>query len=116
MLYLLKLKNTNKENVKRYGLNTNDNLIGVGYTSMMNSLTISYGLMAIKEEQIIAEALIHPCRYEDGTIDGHFTEFMITKNEKLKEKIAKIGFEITNYKEIQAAAKITESESVCEQK
>ena len=41
---------------------------------------------------------------------------MITKNEKLKEKIAKIGFEITNYKEIQAAAKITESESVCEQK
>ena len=106
----------NKENVKRYGLNTNDNLIGVGYTSMMNSLTISYGLMAIKEEQVIAEALIHPCRYEDGTIDGHFTEFMITKNEKLKEKIAKIGFEITNYKEIQAAAKITESESVCEQK
>ena len=106
----------NKENVKRYGLSTNDNLIGVGYTSMMNSLTISYGLMAIKEEQVVAEALIHPCRYEDGTIDGHFTEFMITKNEKLKEKIAKIGFEITNYKEIQAAAEMTESEFVCEQK
>lgn len=106
----------NESNVQKYGLNTNDNLIGVAYTSMMNSLTISYGLMAIKYDKVIAEALIHPCRYEDGTIDGHFTEFMITKNEKLKEKIAKIGFEITNYKEIQAAAEMTESESMCEQR
>ena len=31
----------NKPVVKQYGLNTNDYLIGVGYTSMMNSLAIS---------------------------------------------------------------------------
>ena len=73
---------------------------------MMSSLAISYGLMAIKENNITAEALIHPCRYDNGTIDNHFEEFQITKNLKLKEKIEKIGFEITNYKD----------EVLCEQK
>ena len=88
----------NKKTVKKYGLNTNDYLIGVGYTSMMNSLTISYGLRAIKQKKnIVAEALIHPCRYEDGTIDNHFTEYMITKNEKLKNIIHHMGYEISNY-------------------
>lgn len=90
----------NETNVKKYGLNTNDYLIGVTYTSMMNSLTISYGLMAIQYDKVVAEALIHPCRYEDGTIDNHFTEFQITKNQKLKEKIEKIGFDITNYRDL----------------
>lgn len=104
----------NEGNVEKYNLNTNDNLIGVTYTSMMNSLAISYGLMAIKYDNVVAEALIHPCRYEDGTIDNHFSEFMITKNEKLKDKIAKIGFEITNYKEIQAQNITKESEATCE--
>lgn len=91
----------NETNVKKFGLNTNDYLIGVSYTSMMNSLAISYGLMAIKYDRVVAEALIHPCRYEDGTIDNHFVEFQITKNQKLKDKIENIGFEITNYRDIQ---------------
>lgn len=89
----------NEGTVKKYGLNTNDNLIGVSYTSMMNSLAIAYGLKAIKYDKVTAEALIHPCRYEDGTIDNHFTEFQITKNAKLKAKIEELGFEITNYVE-----------------
>lgn len=89
----------NESNIEKYNLNTNDYLIGVTYTSMMNSLTISYGLMAIKYENITVEALIHPCRYEDGTIDNHFMEFQITKNKKLKEKIENLDFEITNYKQ-----------------
>lgn len=91
----------NETNVKKFGLNTNDYLIGVSYTSMMNSLAISYGLMAIKYDRVVAEALIHPCRYEDGTIDNHFVEFQITKNQKLKDKIENIGFEITNYRDVQ---------------
>lgn len=89
----------NEHTVKDYELNTNDYLIGVTYTSMMNSLAISYGLMAIKQDDVTVEALIHPCRYEDGTIDNHFVEFQITKNMKLKEKIENLGFEITNYVE-----------------
>lgn len=91
----------NETNVKKFGLNTNDYLIGVSYTSMMNSLAISYGLVAIKYDRVVAEALIHPCRYEDGTIDNHFVEFQITKNQKLKDKIENIGFEITNYRDVQ---------------
>lgn len=89
----------NKKTVKKYGLKTNDYIIGVGYTSMMSSLTVSYGLRALKNKtDINAEALIHPCRYENGLIDEHFTEYQITKNEKLKSKIQKMKFEITNYK------------------
>lgn len=87
----------NEKTVVKYGLTTNDYLLGVSFTSMMNSLAISYGLMAIKYDKVVVEALIHPCRYEDGTIDNHFEEFQITKNQKLKEKIEKLGFEITNY-------------------
>lgn len=88
----------NKKVISKYGLTTNDYLIGVGYTSMMASITISFGLMALKNKKdIVAEALIHPCRYEDGTVDNHFTEYQITRNQKLKDKIESIGFEITNY-------------------
>ena len=87
----------NEATVQQYGLKTNDYLIGVTYTSMMDSLAISYGLMAIKYDNVTVEALIHPCRYEDGLIDNHFNEFLITKNKKLKDKIETLGFEITNY-------------------
>ena len=88
----------NKPKIKKYGLKTNDYLLGVGYTSMMNHLTVFFGLQALENKSdIVAEALIHPCRYEDGTIDNHFTEYRITQNEQLKEKIENLGFEITNY-------------------
>lgn len=88
----------NRETIKKYGLNTNDYLIGVAYTSMMTSLTVSCGVLAVKDKNnIVVESLIHPSRYEDGTIDNHFVEFQITKNKKLKEKIENLGFEITNY-------------------
>ena len=87
----------NENTVQAHQLKTNDYLIGVTYTSMMDSMAISYGLQALDKDNITAEALIHPCRYEDGTIDNHFQEFLITKNQKLKDKIEKLGFEITNY-------------------
>lgn len=88
----------NKRTIRKYGLHTNNYLIGVGYTSMMNGLTVACGLSVLKRKKgIVAEALIHPCRYEEGTIDNHFTEFRITQSEKLKAKIEQMGYEITNY-------------------
>ena len=88
----------NRNTVKKYELNTNDYIAGVGYTSMMTSLTVAYGVSALKNKSnITLEALIHPCRYEDGTIDNHFTEYQITRNEKLKNRIEELGFEISNY-------------------
>jgi predicted glycoside hydrolase/deacetylase ChbG (UPF0249 family) len=89
----------NEATVHKYGLNSNDYLIGVSYTSMMDSLALSYGIMAVNYDNVTVESLIHPCRYEDGTIDNHFVEYQLTKNKKLKEKIERMGFEITNYVE-----------------
>lgn len=87
----------NEATIHKYELETNDYLIGVLYTSMMDALTVSYGAMAVKYDNITVETLIHPCRYEDGTIDNHFDEFLLTKNKKLKEKLENLGYEITNY-------------------
>lgn len=92
----------NEATVHKYGLKTNDYLIGVIYTSMMDALAVSYGVMAVNRDNITVEALIHPKRYDDGTIDNHFTEYKITRNKKLKDKIEKLGFEITNYVEEEA--------------
>ena len=73
----------NRKLVKKYGLKTNDYLIGVGYTSMMNGMTVACGLSTLrKKKDIVVEALIHPCRYEEGIIDNHFTEYRITQSEK----------------------------------
>lgn len=89
----------NEATIHKYELQTNDYIVGVTYTSMMDALTVAYGVMAVKYDNVTVEALIHPCRYEDGTINNHFDEFMLTKNKKLKDKIEKLGFEITNYVE-----------------
>lgn len=87
----------NKNTINEYGLKTNDYILGVGYTGLMDKHTVRYGLEAL-EEGGITEALIHPCQYTDKTKNQHFTEFQITQNKKLEDKIKRLGFEITNYK------------------
>ena len=89
----------NKPLIRKYGLRTNNFIIVVGYTSMMSVLTVACGLNALKNKRnFVAEALIHPCRYEEGYINNHFTEYRITQSEKLKNRIEEMGFEITNYR------------------
>ena len=87
----------NLQVAKEYGLLTNDFLIGVGYTGLMDNLTIEYGLKAL-EGDCVAEALIHPCHYATSNKNQHCTEFLITQNKELKDKISRLGFELTNYK------------------
>lgn len=89
----------NESTVHKYELKTNDNLIGIIYDSMIDGLTIAYGVMAINYENAIVETVIQPCRYEDGTVNNNFTQYLITKNNKLKSKIETLGYEITNYVE-----------------
>ena len=86
----------NKPIAKSYKLKTNDYLIGVGYTGMMDEKTIEYGLKAIKKD-CIAEALIHPCKYEELNKDSHHFEYMLTKNTTLKNKIKDMDFSIINH-------------------
>ena len=89
----------NESTVHRYELKTNDYLVGLVYDMMTDSLTIAYGVLFTNYKKTTVEAIIHPCRYEDGTVNHRFTEYLLTKNKKLKSKIEKLGFEITNYAE-----------------
>ncbi len=87
----------NKKTAKKYSLNTNDYLIGVCYTGMMNDKTIYEGLKKIKKENTVSEALIHPCLYFDNRQDNHGEELKITINRELEEKIKALGFINSNY-------------------
>lgn len=90
----------NKKTAEEFNLKTNDYLIGVGYTGMMDSKTLEYGLKAIENDNIIAECLIHPRKYTSKKSDHHSTEFEITQDKMLKDTIYRLGYEITNYKNI----------------
>lgn len=87
----------NEGKIKKYELETNDYIVGIIYGSLMDALVISFGVMAIKYDNSVVEAIIHPRRYEEGTIDKHFNEYLLAKNKKLKDKIERLGYEITNY-------------------
>lgn len=89
----------NKKAIDEFALKTNDYIIGVGYTGMMDTDAIEYGLREINED-CITEALIHPKKYSNSTKDSHTREFAITKDLKLKDTITRLGFDITNYKNI----------------
>ncbi len=90
----------NKKILKDYDLKSNDYIIGVGYTGMMDSQTLEYGLKSIDCKNIIVEALIHPRKYLSSKIDSHVCEFLTTQNKMLQDTIYRLGFEITNYKNI----------------
>ena len=47
----------NEAKIHEYGLKTNDFLVGVTYTSMMDSLTVAYGAMAVKYDNATVEAV-----------------------------------------------------------
>ena len=87
----------NKPLLEENNLKTNDYLIGVGYTGMMSDRTIAYGLKSLMKKDCLAEALIHPCDYDDGKTDHHTTEFELTQNEDLRAFIKEIGFELSNH-------------------
>lgn len=90
----------NKATLKKYGLKTNDYILGVGYTGMMDSDAIEYGLQNLENENCIVEALIHPCKYNSEIVNSHLIEFAITQNMILKDTIDRLGFYITNYKNL----------------
>lgn len=91
----------NRKTAKEFGLTTNDYLIGVGYTGMMDSKTLEYGLKAIESDNpIVAECLIHPCKYTTSKKDSHSTEFEITMDKMLKDTIYRMGYEIISLKNL----------------
>ena len=99
VILLNTLSRKNKKIIDKYGLKTNDYLLGVGYTGLMNSETVACGLEEL-DGDCIAEALIHPCCYIKSKFDQHYKEYQITQDKALEDKIQRLGFEITNYKKI----------------
>ena len=89
----------NKKILSQYNLKTNDYILGVGYTGMMDSDAIAFGLEET-EGDCVVEALIHPSNYIKAKIDQHYREFKITQDKALEDKIKRLGFEITNYKKM----------------
>ncbi len=89
----------NENAIHKYELKTNDYLLGIAYAGKMNALAISYGIKGLKYDNITVETFIHPCRYEEGTIDNYFDEYMIARNKKLADIIKRLGYDITNYTE-----------------
>ncbi len=87
----------NSTKIKKYKLKTNDNLIGVLYTGMMNENTVYYALKNYPQNGKLLEALIHPCLYQSQEINSRYKEFLITQNTELLHKIENLNFKITNY-------------------
>ena len=89
----------NKQTIKEYGLKTNDYLIGVGYTGLMDDDTVYKGLEALPNEKMVVEALIHPHFYSFPEKNNqHYKEYLIIQNLDLRDKIKRLDFEIGNYK------------------
>lgn len=97
MILLNNFSQTNKKTVEKYGLKTNDYLIGIEYKGLMDNSTVEYGLQAIENDGI-TEVLINPCDYAVSTRNRNYAEFLITQNKSLKDRISRLGYEITNYK------------------
>ncbi len=84
----------NKNIVEKYSLKTNDFLVGVSYTGLMDNQTVEQGLEVFKnEENIIVEALFHP-------YPSNVDEYKIIKNQNMKFKIENYGFDFTTYREL----------------
>ena len=83
----------NKRKLEQYELGTNKYLIGVGYTGMMDTNTLYYGLKANKDDTIV-EALIHPCSLNNEQFHNRYIEFLITQDKELQSNISALGYEI----------------------
>lgn len=90
----------NKKTVKEFSLKTNDYLIGVCYTAMMNPQTLEEGLKSIEEEEVLAECLIHPKKYSSSLNDHHAQEFALSIDKKLEDTIYRLGYEIGSHKNL----------------
>ena len=89
----------NRKVIEKYGLKTNDYIIGVNYTANMDENTIKYGLKKLPQKAKNAEILVHPCYYDDLSVlspkqQQHYREFEVFINKDLQKEIEKQGWNI----------------------
>lgn len=86
----------NRHIADKYGLKTNKYFVGVTFTGYMDEDTVNYGLMAIEDEDCVAEVLIHPHYYsktEKILSPNNYNEYKITQSQTIKNKISRLGWE-----------------------
>jgi len=79
------LTRINRVLVKTYKLKTNDCVIGVGYTAMMNEQTIDFGLKKQERKKCLLEVICHPDKNTDRA--SNFNEYNAVLSRKLKNLI-----------------------------
>lgn len=93
------LTKINKKTINKYDLNTNDYLVGITYSGMMNNKTLEAGLKTLSDEDdFTVEAFIHPRSYLRNINDWYAKEFKLTQDKLLEDNIYRMGYEITNFK------------------
>ncbi len=82
----------NKQFLTKYNVQTNDYIIGIGYSLMMNKETVLEGLRNIRRQDCLIECLVHPSKNIQNS--ERYNEYKIFLEEDLKERIENLGFEL----------------------
>ena len=88
----------NQTVLKEYNLKSNNNILGICYSNIMDNSTIESGLEMLEDDNYIIETIINPNYY--NTSKRNSTEYLIACDKELKDKILRLGFEISAYKDI----------------
>jgi len=92
---VLKLNSNSKK------ININDYLIGVNFTGNMDRDTILAGLSSLQNiENKTVEILVHPKYLTCDEYKLNYKELLAVTEPELKTEIQKLGFKLTNYKEL----------------
>lgn len=79
-------------NINRYGLDTNNNIIGVNYTGCMDKNSIC---SALKNTTKLTELLLHPSTNPEEI--SHYNEFLALIDDNLRNKIEQLNVSLVNW-------------------
>ncbi|MGN0005492.1 MAG: carbohydrate deacetylase [Candidatus Gastranaerophilaceae bacterium] len=86
----------NRGTLYKYGLKSNDRVIGVGYTGMMDKDTILSGIEASKDCDCVLEVICHPDLNEDRVSNRN--EYFAVTDKELQDKIKE--YNVITYRDI----------------
>jgi len=121
LLHTLSIANRNtidrlnsKSDNKR--IDYNNYLVGVTYTGYMDENSILAGLKRVcgKENKTV-EVIVHPKSLSGKKNTPNYKEFSAVLNPVLKEKIEKLGYTLTNFKNLQTDEKLGTQDGRVEQ-
>lgn len=107
---LSKINNKTVQNLnsKSEKININNYLIGVNFTGNMDKDTILCGLSSLcgiqDDKDMIAEIIVHPKYLTCDEYKQNYKELLAVTEPELRTEIQKLGFTLTNYRELYAKA------------